>query len=344
MGAALKSAGGAFVKSRGGVRADKYAHYYGRSNMGIAAHEGKMFLFGGEAYSGDSLSDDVNMGDLWYTTDGANWTLRPTICVDLEHGLPSGETITARRNPALVSRLAGLYIFGGNPYSEGWMNGDGIGRVWSPFVNPNASDESSTYWNNASVQFGSSIVAFWVTNSGITMNGSKYSSASPVWQNGSTTFTSPPPPILTAAAYMNGSAYITGGQAAPGDLTYYNNTYVTTDGQSFTRIAGNYTKCSGHVMLSLDSALYIIAWIPSKVKNEVWKSANGATWTKLTDAPEFELRYRFSGCVFDNKLWIMGGRRVSPIRPQPGFSDVWYSSDGVTWTEAVRFAPWGKFA
>ncbi len=57
-------------------------------------------------------------------------------------------------------------------------------------------------------------------------------------------------------------------------------------------------------------------------------------WKKVIDAP-WTAREGFASVVFDEKLWVMGGQKT-----EGELNDVWYSSDGVMWTEATSDAPW----
>lgn len=351
MTTALKSAGGAFIKSHGGVRADQYAHYHGRDGMGVVDYEGKVYLFGGTVYTSRRAADSTVAGDIWYTENGTDWILRSTIVVD-GSGMPSDNVISPRTHPALVVRGPGMVIhsgYGGDG-TDAWLCGDGIGRVWAPYVGPGLS--GARHYNNISPTL-TSINKLTVTGGGGVgyLRGNRYPNAFSNWEYQDTLFTSPAPPQYYAAAELNGNIYLTGGYIISGSTaTYYNNTYVSSDGLTFTRISGNYTPCAKHAMLSMDGALYIIAYIAAGASgeygtNEVWKSTNGTTWTKLTDTPEFPMRYQFSACVFDDKLWIFGGSRpVYDRMKHPAYADVWYSSDGETWAEAVRYAPWGRRA
>ena len=79
------------------------------------------------------------------------------------------------------------------------------------------------------------------------------------------------------------------------------------------------------------------AYPPYSTTNEVWKSTFGANWTFVNYAP-WEGRHTFGNVIYDNKTWVLGG---DPLRGhyQP---DVWYSADGVNWTQATAEAPWGE--
>ncbi|MCB0375598.1 MAG: hypothetical protein KDD04_06735, partial [Sinomicrobium sp.] len=52
----------------------------------------------------------------------------------------------------------------------------------------------------------------------------------------------------------------------------------------------------------------------------------------VTENPAFIPRAGHTTAAFDNKLWVIGGNDPSPN------NDVWYSEDGITWTEATPAA------
>ena len=54
--------------------------------------------------------------------------------------------------------------------------------------------------------------------------------------------------------------------------------------------------------------------------------------TATTNAP-FSARYGHTTAAYDNKLWVIGGIDAAGRK-----NDVWYSTDGVTWTEATSSA------
>ena len=65
----------------------------------------------------------------------------------------------------------------------------------------------------------------------------------------------------------------------------------------------------------------------------------GVNWTLATGAASWQGRMSPSSLVFQNKMWLMGGRYDFGTY----FSDVWSSSDGVNWTQAIATAPWNKW-
>lgn len=72
--------------------------------------------------------------------------------------------------------------------------------------------------------------------------------------------------------------------------------------------------------------------------NDTWYSTDGSHWTQATQNAGFEARSRHSTVVFNDKLWTIGG--MVDHMNQTGWhfptdkNDVWYSSDGGTWTQA----------
>lgn len=75
--------------------------------------------------------------------------------------------------------------------------------------------------------------------------------------------------------------------------------------------------------------------------NDIWRSSDGITWTNVTSAAPWAERTGFSAVAHDDKIWILGGVGY----PNAGGlgtrrNDVWYSPDGVNWTEATTGAGW----
>jgi len=77
--------------------------------------------------------------------------------------------------------------------------------------------------------------------------------------------------------------------------------------------------------------------------NDVWSSADGATWTRETEAAAWSPRGMVGGSVvFQDRMWLLGGGTYdTPTTPERKFhNDVWSSSDGVEWACHTEAAPW----
>lgn len=95
----------------------------------------------------------------------------------------------------------------------------------------------------------------------------------------------------------------------------------------------------GPEVLVFDGRLFAVGGYTGRNEgggNDVWVSDDGRHWAQLTDSAEFPERKDFAMAVFDNKLWLTGGYGADEF----GFyneelNDVWYSADGLQWTQAA---------
>jgi hypothetical protein len=67
--------------------------------------------------------------------------------------------------------------------------------------------------------------------------------------------------------------------------------------------------------------------------NDVWSTADGATWERHLDHAPWARRQYHDVAVWDDRLWVLEGWNKS------NRNDVWYSADGVNWCE-VADTPW----
>lgn len=74
------------------------------------------------------------------------------------------------------------------------------------------------------------------------------------------------------------------------------------------------------------------------LKNDVWSSADGRTWTLATANAGWAPRAYHQAVVHDGKIWVFGGGNYVP--EYQGFNDVWSSPDGIHWTQVTAAAPW----
>lgn len=73
-------------------------------------------------------------------------------------------------------------------------------------------------------------------------------------------------------------------------------------------------------------------------RHDVWSSPDGVSWSEVVDPADWSGRSRFGGLSYNGKLWIFGG---SSGRAAPVFkNDVWWSTNGVNWTQATASAAW----
>lgn len=86
--------------------------------------------------------------------------------------------------------------------------------------------------------------------------------------------------------------------------------------------------------------------------NDVWRTANGRDWTRMTAAAGWDGRAGLSAVSHRGALYVFGGSRnddssiVGPGGPaRVYYNDVWRSTDdGRTWTRLTEHAPWAPRA
>ena len=66
----------------------------------------------------------------------------------------------------------------------------------------------------------------------------------------------------------------------------------------------------------------------------IWESSDGDTFARLTSANCPNMGNNAASCVFDGKLWLLGGSAAG--------TSVYYSSDATTWTLATSSPGWSS--
>lgn len=93
----------------------------------------------------------------------------------------------------------------------------------------------------------------------------------------------------------------------------------------------------GHTsVITPDGKIWVIGGYDGSLRNDVWYSSNGSSWTQATSAASWTARrYHASVITPDVRIWVLGGVDSSARR-----NDVWYSSNGSSWTQATAAASW----
>ncbi len=73
--------------------------------------------------------------------------------------------------------------------------------------------------------------------------------------------------------------------------------------------------------------------------NQVWSSADGASWQCVADSAPWPARLGAGGVVFKGRMWLLGGA-THFHENDVLLNDVWSSADGKTWECATEHAPW----
>jgi len=77
-------------------------------------------------------------------------------------------------------------------------------------------------------------------------------------------------------------------------------------------------------------------------QNDVWSSADGVNWDLVNEDVPWAPRVLHYTLAFDDRIWVMGGQTMpgKAEGPEVFYSDVWSSSDGVSWTQVAQSSPW----
>lgn len=153
-----------------------------------------------------------------------------------------------------------------------------------------------------------------------------------------------------AATVYNNKIWVFGGGQS--NSVTYNDVWWSSDGVNWTLAladdqliavnqpgATRWSHRADHTALTYDGKMWIFGGTAShnpfgSVYNDVWWSRDGVIWTraKLNDGNYWSPREDHQSIVFNNKMWVIGGRYANNANGD--FNDVWYSTDGATWVQA----------
>ncbi len=145
-----------------------------------------------------------------------------------------------------------------------------------------------------------------------------------------------------ASAEYREKLWLIGGTGNSGP---YGEAWYTSDGITWNResSAEMVPQRMGASSAVFKDAIWIIGGITEKTltpNNDIWYSSNGINWSEIQTASEFSPRSGQGTVVFKDRLWVIGGDLGN--RSNNFTSDVWYSSDGISWeqaTPAAGFSP-----
>lgn len=110
-----------------------------------------------------------------------------------------------------------------------------------------------------------------------------------------------------------------------GDYLNINSTFSTTFVQ--TTAAAGWAPRKGLFGAGFNGNLWSMGGVNGTTySNEVWKTADGISWSQLPNAP-WSARAYANSIVFGGLLWVMGGIGAGNTYA----SDVWSTADGLTW-------------
>lgn len=162
-------------------------------------------------------------------------------------------------------------------------------------------------------------------------------------------------------ATVKGNAmYIMGGQDFGMMSNFFSDVWSSEDGVTWTQLTedAGWEGRAGLRAVTFQDEIYIFGGSqfdddsiigpggPTReYYNDVWKSADGATWEEVTADAPWEPRAGAVVVVKDDFLYLLGGERGFLCSPLPDcelpyFNDVWRSKDGASWELVTDSAGW----
>lgn len=304
--------------------------FHNRRNMRTITHNNKLWVIGGHT------SQTYN--DVWSSEDGANW-VRVLSATSSESATQFGQL----RDFSAVSYNGKMWVIAGHDMNANgdtndvWSSTDG--KTWTKVppadgvakFDPRA-DARLLVHNNKMYLLGgtrTSSTAFqdiWSSTDGSTWT--KEAGTLPAFYAGPLVFFYGDDLWYIGAEKYNGIH-----KSSDAGVTW-----TTIKESSNAVVSGQYPIRQAAQALLFDDKLWVIGGICSgcsishnTLRNDVWyadlKASNaGANWQKVDTTNSFPERIDHAATVKDNKLWVLGGLGNGPY-----LSDVWSSSDGVSW-------------
>lgn len=123
--------------------------------------------------------------------------------------------------------------------------------------------------------------------------------------------------------------------------------WSSTDGENWTqetkdagwspRIASALVEFKGKMWILGGTENYYFGDEQS-LKNDVWSSADGKTWTQATANAGWSPRAYLQAAVLNDRIYVFGGGNYVP--KYHAKHDVWSSADGIHWQQETEAAPW----
>ena len=142
------------------------------------------------------------------------------------------------------------------------------------------------------------------------------------------------------------------------ESTFFNDVWSSADGISWTEETpdAGWEGRAGLSSVVFNNEIYVlggsvnddsavIGGPPERIYfNDVWKSADGSSWTEVTDAAPWAPRAGAQVVVKDDHMYLLGGEDgftcQSGDRCPPYYNDVWRTMDGENWELVTSSAAW----
>jgi hypothetical protein len=154
------------------------------------------------------------------------------------------------------------------------------------------------------------------------------------------------PRLAAGAVVFKGRMWILGGTEDyyfGDDKSLKNDVWSSADGKEWRResAAAPWSPRAYHAAAVHDDKIWILGggnYTPKyHALNDVWSSADGVKWERVTEHAPWEPRIWFSAVAYRDRLWVLGGWANNPSK---NWGDVWSSRDGKEWTQLHSKVTW----
>ncbi len=135
------------------------------------------------------------------------------------------------------------------------------------------------------------------------------------------------------------------------DVWVSDNNGATWDKILDTDTEGHWPERAYFQAVTLDGFMYVLGGQNSGFTptfyNDVWRSADGISWTQMTADAGWETRAGLRAVAFKGEIYVFGGSLNDDVAIDPiggpariYFNDVWKSADGADWVQLTADASW----
>lgn len=277
------------------------APFAARDGAGALVYKDRMWLIGGWSKRDKTRFPRICNNEVWSSSDGVSWALvKPNTFLD--GTFDSAADWEGRHTAGYVVHDGKMWIIGGD-CNQGHYQPDAWnsedGRTWTRVT-------GNLPWGRRALQL---VYSF------------------------------------------KGKLWAMGGQTMPGFVkdspeAFYNDVWCSEDGATWARVLEHAPwsvrgMSSGVVIFKdrlwiLGGGTYDTPTTPTRqFYNDVWSTPDGIQWTCHTERAAWHPRQYHEVAVWDDRMWVMEGYH----KDGGNRKDVWYSADGVNWTELPE-TPW----
>ena len=291
--------------------------FSGRNSHQLIAFDNKLWLIGGV--------NDAAQTDVWSSYNGQVWTEESSDAFFVGAGIYDHQMINANdvRMILIGGRTAGLTL-------NNWIYSSPTGTNTSWSVGADLKTLFGYRYDHQVSEFNGE---FWITggfDGGSNLNDTWHSADGLIWTQASPTNAYSARRQHQTAAF-NGKLWLIGGH----DGGYLNDIW-SFDGSSWTKETDSaaFSPRRDHKLIAFNDKLWLIGGFNNLngggVLADIWSSSDGTSWTQVTTEAPFGPLYEHSLAVFNNRLWLTGGRASAGLTPYS--NEVWSSADGSNWT------------